>query len=223
MSTKPFLLYTGPTPNGHKVSILLEELKAVYGAAVDYDVEKINISTNRQKEPWFIKLNPNGRIPVLVDRSRNNFNVFETAAILLYLEQHYDKEKKFTFDPATQPDDFSEQLQWIAFAHGGVGPMQGQSNHFNKSAKEDIPYAKKRYLDETKRLYGVLEIRLQDRDFLAGPGRGVYSIADINVLPWIRIHQYAGLENLDEFPRVKAWLNSALERPAVKAGLEVGK
>ncbi|KAF7965671.1 hypothetical protein HWV62_18716 [Athelia sp. TMB] len=221
MSTKPFLLYTGPTPNGHKVSILLEELKAVYGSAVDYDVEKIDISTNRQKEPWFIKLNPNGRIPVLVDRSRNNFNVFETAAILLYLEQHYDKEKKFTFDPATQPDDYSEQLQWIFFAHGGVGPMQGQSNHFNRYAPEDIPYAKKRYLDETKRLYGVLEIRLQERDFLAGPGRGVYSIADINVLPWVRIHSYAGVENLDEFPRLKAWLAAALERPAVKAGIAV--
>ncbi|KAL0949761.1 hypothetical protein HGRIS_009800 [Hohenbuehelia grisea] len=183
MSTqKPLLLYTFPTPNGHKVSVFLEELKAAYG--VEYDVEKIDISKNIQKEPWFIKLNPNGRIPVLVDRSRDNFAVFETAAILLYLQQHYDKENKFAFSPEKEPNDWSEMLQWIFFAHGGVGPMQGQANHFGRFAPEKVPYAIKRYLDETKRLYGVLEIRLKDRDWLAGPGKGKYSLADINVIPW---------------------------------------
>jgi len=220
-ATKPFLLYTDATPNGHKVSICLEELKAVYGPVVDYDVEHIKISSMRQKEPWFIKLNPNGRIPVLVDRSRNDFVVFETAAILLYLTLHYDKESKFVFRAPTQPDEWSEMMQWICFAHGGVGPMQGQSNHFHRAAPEDIPYAKKRYLDEAKRLYGVLEIRLKDRDYLVGLGRGTYSIADINVFPWIRIHKFAGIENMDEWPNLKAWLAGILERPAVKAGIAV--
>ncbi|KAH7930116.1 glutathione S-transferase [Leucogyrophana mollusca] len=214
--SKPFVLYTAATPNGHKVSIFLEELKALYGSAVDYDVEKINIQANVQKEPWFIKLNPNGRIPVLVDRTRNNFPVFETAAILLYLEQHYDTQKTFSFEDA---DELSEQFQWMFFAHGGVGPMQGQAHHFLHYAPEDIPYGKKRYQDETKRLYGVLDIRLNGRDYLVGAGKGKYSIADINVLPWVRIHKHAGIENLDEFPHVKVWLERALARPAVIAGV----
>lgn len=139
---------------------------------------------------------------MLVDRSRDNFVVFETAAILIYLAHHYDTKKEFFFDPVTEPNDYSELLQWIFFAHGGVGPMQGQSNHFHRAAPEDIPYAKKRmtdsafllaavantvlgYMEETKRLYGVLEIRLsKNRDWLAGPGRGKLSIADFNVAPW---------------------------------------
>jgi len=220
-SIKPFLLYTGPTPNGHKVSVFLEDLKPLY-PDVDYDVERIDISTNRQKEPWFIALNPNGRIPVLVDRSRDNFVVFETAAILIYLAHHYDKNKVFFFDAATDPNDYSEMLQWIFFAHGGVGPMQGQSNHFQRAAPEDIPYAKKRYIDETKRLYGVLEIRLsKDRDWLVGPGRGKVSIADFNVMPWVRIHKFAGVETIDEFPNVKAWLERLVARPGVQAGITV--
>jgi len=219
--TKPFLLYTGVTPNGHKVTIYLEELKAVYGSAVDYDVESIDIWTNRQKEPWFIKLNPNGRIPVLIDRSRNDFVVFETAAILLYLASHYDKETKFFYGIPAHPDDWSVMMQWIFFAHGGVGPMQGQTHFFYRYASEDVPYAKKRYLDETKRLYGVLNIRLKDRDYLVGPSRGAYCIADINVFPWIRKHQWAMIESLDEWPNLKAWLARIEERPAVKAGLAV--
>ncbi|EIW61859.1 glutathione S-transferase C-terminal-like protein [Trametes versicolor FP-101664 SS1] len=215
------LLYTTATPNGHKVSVFLEELKAAYG--VEYDVEKIDISKNTQKEPWFIKLNPNGRIPVLVDRNRDNFTVFETAAILLYLQQFYDKENKFGFDKDKAPNDYSELLQWIFFAHGGVGPMQGQANHFNKYAPESIPYAKKRYTEETKRLYGVLEIRLQDRDYLVGPGRGTYSIADINVIAWIRFHKIAGIESLDEWPRLKDWVERSTARPAFQEGVTIPK
>ncbi|KAH9853696.1 glutathione S-transferase C-terminal-like protein [Lenzites betulinus] len=214
-----FLLYTAPTPNGHKVSVFLEELKAAYG--ITYDVEKIDMSKNTQKEPWFIKLNPNGRIPVLVDHKRNDFVIFETAAILVYLQQHYDKDGKFGFNPATDPDHYSEELQWIFFAHGGVGPMQGQANHFNKYAPEAIPYAKKRYTEETKRLYGVLEIRLQDRDYLVGPGRGSYGIADINVIAWIRFHKIAGIESLNEWPRLKDWVERSTSRPAFQAGVAV--
>ncbi|KAG0704305.1 thioredoxin-like protein [Suillus ampliporus] len=204
--SKPFVLYTAGTPNGRKVSVFLEELKAIYGSKLDYDVEKIDISSNIQKEPWFIKLNPNGRIPVLVDRQREDFVVFETAAILLYLEQHYDPERKFGFDPVKQPNEYSEMLQWIFWAHGGVGPMQGQSNHFNRYAPEDIPYAKKR-----AGLYGVIEIRL----------KGTYSAADINVFPWIRIHQFAGIESIDEWPNLKTWVERIEARRPVQAGVAV--
>ncbi|KAF9075908.1 glutathione S-transferase [Rhodocollybia butyracea] len=218
--SKPLMLYTVPTPNGIKVSSFLEELKIVY-PSIHYDVYAIDMANDEQKEPWFIKLNPNGRIPVLVDQSRDNFTIFETAAILLYLQQHYDTENKFGWDPKT--DEYSETLQWIFFAHGGVGPMQGQLNHF-RGAPEDIPYAKKRYLNEVKRLYGVLEIRLsQGRDWLVGPGRGMYSIADINVLPWVRIHAYSGIDSLDEWPNVKRWYETASARPGFSAGTTVGK
>ncbi|EPQ51010.1 glutathione S-transferase [Gloeophyllum trabeum ATCC 11539] len=220
MSNKPILLYTGRTPNGFPITILLEELKAKYGKDL-YDYQAIDISTNTQKEDWFIKINPNGRIPAIIDRARGNFNVFETSAILLYLVQHYDKDLEFGFDPVKEPDDYSEQLQWLFFAHGGIGPMQGQSNHFNRYAPEDIPYAKKRYIDETKRLYGVLEIRLKNRDWLAGPGRGKYSVADIKALPWVRIHAHSGIPTLDEWPNVKAWVERSEARPAFQAGLNV--
>ncbi|TFY83785.1 hypothetical protein EWM64_g218 [Hericium alpestre] len=214
------LLYTGRTPNGHKASILLEELKAIYGGP-EYDIFKIDIWTNVQKESWFIKLNPNGRIPTLTDRARNNFNVFESAAILLYLEQHYDPETRFSFDQTKEADDYSEMLQWIFFAHGGVGPMQGQAHFFTHYAKEDLPYAKERYINETKRLYGVLDIRLNGRDYLAGPGRGKYSLADLNVWPWIRSHGYVVTPTLDEWPHLKAWFERVKERPGVQAGIQV--
>ncbi|KAG6326878.1 hypothetical protein ID866_12211 [Astraeus odoratus] len=217
--SKDLLLYTAPTPNGHKASIVLEELKAAYGTdVVDYDVEKINLSTNRQKEPWFIAHNPNGRIPVLVDRSHkpSPFNVFESAAILLYVVRKYDTENRFTFPIGS--DEESEMLQWIFFAvawrsRSNAGPR--------RYAPEDIPYAKKRYTDETARLYGVLNIRLEGRDYLVGPGRGKLSIADLNVFPWVRSHAWAGIDTLDAFPNVKAWLDRIAERPAVKAGLAI--
>ncbi|TFK75978.1 glutathione S-transferase-like protein [Pluteus cervinus] len=223
MSEKPIVLYTTPTPNGLQASVALEEIKAAYDNKLDYDVVRIDIGKNTQKEPWFIQINPNGRIPAIQDRSRNNFAVFETAAISLYLAQHYDKEYKLWFNPVTEPDDYSEMLQWIFFAHGGVGPMQGQANHFNRYAPEDIPYGKKRYLEETKRLYNVLEIRLAERDWLAGPGRGKFSLADIKTAPWVNIHAFAGIDSLDAWPAVKAWLARFNERPAVKKGLQVGK
>jgi len=216
---KPLILYTAGTPNGRKVSVFLEELKAAYG--LDYDVYKISLSQNVQKEPWYIKMNPNGRIPVLVDRARGGFTVFESAAILLYLEQHYDKEKTFAFDPVRQPDEYSEMLQWIFWAHGGLGPMQGQANHFHSFAPVEIPYAQKRYMDETERLYGVMEIRLAERDHLVGLGKGVYTIADINAQPWIAGHQFAGIDTLDKWPNLKRWFERVSDRPGVKAGFTV--
>ncbi|KAF9534849.1 glutathione S-transferase [Crepidotus variabilis] len=218
MSTaqKPILLYTLGTPNGVAASIYLEELKAAV-QGFDYDYQKIDISKNTQKEPWFIKLNPNGRIPTIVDKARKDFPVFETSAILLYLAQHYDKEYKFWFNPETEPNEYSDMLQWLFFAHGGIGPMQGQLGHFTRAAPEDIPYAKKRYLDETKRLYGVLEIRLKDRDYLAGAGRGKYSLADIKTFPWVRLASFG----LDEFPLVKAWVERSEKHSASAAGLQI--
>jgi len=219
---KPFILYFHGTPNGLNIAVFLEELKTVY-PSIAYDVEKVDISKNVQKEPWFIKLNPNGRIPVLVDRSRDNFVVFESSAILLYLAHNYDKDFKFWYNPVSNPNEYSELLQWLFFAHGGVGPMQGQANWFVRFATEDIPYAKKRYIDETKRLYGVLEIRLADRDWLVGPGRGKYTLADVKAAPWVKIHPFASIDTLDEWPNVKAWLERALARPAVQAAYQVGK
>ncbi|CAL1701689.1 unnamed protein product [Somion occarium] len=218
-ASKPIVLYGWPTPNARKVTTFLEELKVAYG--LDYDIEGIDIGKNVQKQPAFLKINPNGRVPAIVDRARNNFNVFESAAILLYLQQHYDKENKFGFDPKADPDEYSILLQWIFFVHGGLGPIQGQANHFNKYAPEKIPYAINRYIEETKRVYSVLDTRLTERDWLAGPGRGIFTIADANAIPWVRGHAFAGIETLDEWPNVKAWVARAEARPAFKAGLDV--
>ncbi|KAG6812315.1 hypothetical protein H0H92_003399 [Tricholoma furcatifolium] len=219
MSPKQFILYTFPTPNGFPVSIFLEELKDLY-PELDYDAERIDIGKNIQKEPWFLKINPNGRIPALVDRSRDNFAVFETSAIMLYLAQNYDKKFGLCMEGLVP---CKVKVRHDGSMLPGKKLTQPLANHFNRFAPESIPYAKKRYLDETKRLYGVLEIRLKDRDWLAGPGRGKFTIADIKTFPWVRGHTFAGIETLDEFPNVKAWLERALERPAVKRGLEVGK
>ncbi|KAJ1299660.1 hypothetical protein OPQ81_009112 [Rhizoctonia solani] len=218
-SSDTLLLYTATSPNGYKVSILLEELKDAYG--LQYTFRNIDIRTNEQKEEWYLKINPNGRIPALVDPLRGNFAVFESAAILLYLSQHYDKDKKFSYDPVTEPDFYSEQLQWIFFAHGGIGPIQGQAGHFYRFAPEPIPYVLDRYINEVKRLYSVLDGRLAGRDYLVGPGKGRYGLADMNTFPWVSVHRWAGVENMDDYPNVQAWLNRISERPQVKKGLDV--
>ncbi|PVF99687.1 glutathione S-transferase [Serendipita vermifera] len=201
--SKDLVFYTAATANGKKVSVFLEELKSAYG--VDYSVEKIDLYKSVQKEPWFIAINPNGRIPALVDNTNKGFK--------------YDKDRKFSFEPGS--DDESEMLQWIFFTHGGIGPMQGQLNWFTKLAPEKIPYAIERYLNETKRLYSVLEIRLKDRDYLAGPDRGTYSLADMNCFPWVNGHGYSGIESLDPWPGVKAWTERLKARPQLLAGLAV--
>ncbi|KAI0120507.1 glutathione S-transferase [Hypoxylon sp. NC0597] len=209
-------LLTFGTPNGHKASILLEELKEAYGK--DYTWQSINIMKNTQKEPWFTAICPNGRIPAIVDHDRGDFAVFEGLAILGYLTRHYDPEHKFSFP--VDSDDYSVAEQWMAWQHGGVGPMQGQANHFFRFAKEKIPYAIQRYVGETERLYGVLDKRLSDRDYIAGPGRGKYSIADINLFGWCNVAVFSGID-LDMFPNVQKWLERINERPAVKKGLAV--
>ncbi|KZS91876.1 glutathione S-transferase [Sistotremastrum niveocremeum HHB9708] len=196
MSSDKIVLYTAPTPNGITVSILLEELKATYGI------------------PDYEQLNPAGRIPTIV---HHDVPVVETSAILLYLAAQFDKTFKFSFDPIQDPYNYSEQLQWLFFAHGGIGPMQSQANHFIKFSTEDIPYGKKRYLDETKRLYGVLAIRLQDRDYLTGPGRGKYALADIKAYALVSKAWFIDID-LGEWPPLKKWVERIAERPAVQAG-----
>ncbi|OTB09548.1 hypothetical protein M426DRAFT_316102 [Hypoxylon sp. CI-4A] len=209
-------LLTFGTPNGFKVSILLEELKAAYGKEYTYQV--INIMKNTQKEPWFTEICPNGRIPAIMDHDRGGFAVFEGLAILNYLTRHYDPEHKFSFP--VDSDDYSVCEQWMAWQHGGLGPMQGQANHFYRFTKEKIPYGVQRYVGETERLYGVLDKRLADRDYVAGSGRGKYSIADINLLGWADFAIFSGID-LKLFPNVQKWLDRCQERPAVQKGYDI--
>jgi glutathione S-transferase len=204
MSEPTIDLYTAPTPNGWKVSILLEEL------GLPYSVRVIHLQEGEQKEPWYLKLNPNGRIPTIVDREENDFAVFESGAILIYLA-----EKTGRFLPTARRAR-SEVLQWLMFQMGGIGPMQGQANVFFRYAPEQIPYAIDRYQKETHRLYEVLDRRLEDREFLAGD----YSIADMATWPWVRIHAWAGVE-VDDLPHLRRWIDQIRERPAVQRGVEV--
>lgn len=205
-------LLTFGTPNGHKVSILMEELKATYGK--DYIYQSINISENVQKEPWFTKISPNGRIPAIVDHDRNDFPVFEGAAILAYLTRHYDPQHEFSF---TDPDDLSRCEQWVAWQTGGLGPMQGQANHFYRLAKERIPYPTQRYVGETERLYGVLDSELSTRSYLVG---NKYSIADIAAFSWVNVAYFAGVD-LANFPNLEKWWKRINDRPAVKKGCAI--
>ncbi|KAF8591719.1 glutathione S-transferase [Ramaria rubella] len=215
-------LYSQGTPNGVTTPIFLEELKAAYGAPNyeyvemsirDADIGKVH---NQVKSDWFLKINPNGRIPALRD---DGFDVFETSAILLYLAQKYDKEHKFSYDPVTHPKEYSEDLQWMFFVHGGIGPMQGQAGHFI-NASEKIPYAINRYVNETKRLFAVVETRLEGREYLVGAGKGRYGIADIKAFPWIRRGDFLGIP-LADFPNIKAWVDRCVARPAYQIGSKV--
>eukprot|EP01112_Ceratiomyxa_fruticulosa_P005390 TRINITY_DN1600_c0_g1_i2.p1 TRINITY_DN1600_c0_g1~~TRINITY_DN1600_c0_g1_i2.p1 ORF type:complete len:254 (-),score=40.92 TRINITY_DN1600_c0_g1_i2:77-838(-) len=205
-----FTLYFAPTSNGFKIPIALEELN------LSYKLRQINLSKNEQKEDWYLKINPNGKIPVVVDHFRNDFAVFESGAILLYLVEHYDKEGKlFPKDSNAR----SEVIQWLMFQMAGIGPMSGQAWHFLKAAPEKIDYAINRYLDETKRLYSVLEKRLGTTgNYLAG---NQYTIADIATFPWIRTAKPLGIPLETNFPHLSSWFNKINERPAVVKALEI--
>jgi len=181
--------------------------------------------TNEQKKEWFLRINPNGRIPVLVDNTKNPpFPVMETSAELLYLQKEYDSEDEFGFK-----DDLerSECLQWLFFWHGSGAPYQGQLEHFHRFAKEKIPYAIERFRNETLRVYGVLEIRLsgkytgEPRDYLAGKGKGKYSVADIGTWTWVKGWEILGLtmEDMKQFPHLLKWIDRIAQRPAVKTGI----
>jgi GSH-dependent disulfide-bond oxidoreductase len=194
-------LYTSMTPNGWKASIMLEEL------GVPYTVKHIRLDKLEQKEESYLKLNPNGRIPTIVDHDQGGFAVFESGAILVYLAEKTGK---------LMPQDRkgrSTVIQWVMFQMGGIGPMQGQANVFFRYAPDKIPYAIDRYQKETKRLYEVLDTRLKDHEYLAGD----YSIADIATWPWVTLHGWAGVE-IDDLPNLRRWIDQVGERPAVVRG-----
>ncbi|KAF1816570.1 glutathione S-transferase [Eremomyces bilateralis CBS 781.70] len=214
-ATKGIEFLTAPTPNGIKVSILLEELKEAYGK--DYTWQSINLYKSVQKEPWFIAVNPNGRIPAIVDHDKGGFAVFESLGILLYLTRQYDPEHRFSF---ADPLDISRSEQWLAWHHGGVGPMHGQANYFSRFAKEKIPFPIQRYAGEAERLYGVLDHHLEGRDYIVGEGRGKYSIADIANFGWAAFGLATGLE-IERFPNLVRWVTELEKRPAVQRGIAV--
>lgn len=176
---------------------------------------------NTQKEPWFTAVNPNGRIPAIVDHDRGGLRVFEGLAILGYLARTYDREHRFSFAPDS--DEHAEAESWIAWQHGGLGPMQGQANHFFRFAAEKIPYGIQRYVGETERLYGILDARLSGgRKYVAGNGpKGRFSTADISLLGWVDGAELAGLDLRAQFPNVEAWLRRCKARPAVQRGFAI--
>ncbi|WP_163993280.1 glutathione S-transferase family protein [Pyxidicoccus caerfyrddinensis] len=197
-------LYTWTTPNGYKVSIALEEL------GLPYTVHGVDITKGVQKQPEFLRINPNGRIPAIVDRAEGDFAVFESGAILLYLA-----EKTGRLMP-TDAKGRSRVIQWLMFQMGGVGPMQGQANVFFRYFPEKLQPAIDRYQNETRRLYTVLDTRLKESEYLAGD----YSIADIATWPWVRVHDWAGV-SVDGLPHLQRWMKAIAERPAVKRGVDV--
>ena len=197
-------LYTWATPNGWKASATLEELE------LPYNLKPVDITTGVQKSPDYVAINPNGRIPAIVDHDAGGFAVFESGAIMLYLA-----EKTGRLIPADAKGR-SEVIQWLMFQIGGLGPMQGQANVFHRYFPEKIPAAIERYQNETRRLYGVLDTRLSDREFLVGD----FSIADIAHWGWARIHNWAGVD-IDAFPHLQRWLAALEARPGLIRGAAV--
>lgn len=209
VQNKPIELYYWTTPNGWKISVLLEEL------GVPYNVHMINIGAGDQFKDEFLEISPNNKIPAIVDPEGPGgepISVFESAAIMKYLAKKFDK---------FYPSDERAQVkvdEWLFWQMGGFGPMLGQNHHFNKYAPEKLPYAMKRYTDETHRLYGVLNKRLAEDDYVAGE----YSIADMAIYGWATLWEGQGMD-IAEFPHVKAWLDRLGAREAVQKGMEVGK
>ena len=200
-------LYTWSTPNGRKVSIMLEEV------GLPYNTHAINIGKDDQFKPEFIAINPNSKIPAIVDPEGPDgkpISMMESGAILIYLA-----EKTGRLLPSS-PRRRYVALQWLMFQMGGVGPMFGQVHHFLRAAKEQVPYAIERYTKETRRLYGVLDARLKDHEHLADE----YSVADVATYPWVARFEWHKTR-LEEFPNVKRWFDALGERPAVQRGMSV--
>lgn len=197
-------LYTAATPNGHKVSIVLEEL------GLPYTVHALNFCRKEQKSADFLTINPNGRIPAIVDRANGDFAVFESGAILIYLAELTGRLMP------SDPKGRSVVLQWLMFQMGGIGPMQGQANVFTRYFPEKLQGAIDRYQHETRRLYEVLDSRLQSVEFLAD----AFSIADIATYPWVRGHEWSGV-SVDGLDALQRWMANLAARPAVQRGLQV--
>ncbi len=197
-------LYTSGTPNGWKASVTLEEME------IPYETHAIELSKQVQKEPWFLKINPNGRIPAIVDRDEGNFAVFESGAIMIYLA-----EKSGKLLP-TDRKGRSRVIQWLMFQMGGIGPMMGQANVFFRYWPEKIQPVIDRYQHESRRLFEVLNGRLAESEFLAGD----YSIADIANFCWVRTHPWSGV-SVDGLDHLQRWLNVIQERPGAQKGVNV--
>ena len=197
-------LYTAATPNGWKISVLLEEL------GVDYQINAINLSTGEQKSEAYLSINPNGRIPAIIDTDNGDFAIFESGAIMIYLAEKYQQ-----FLP-TETRAKSTVIQWLMFQMSGIGPMMGQANVFYRYFPEKIPAAIERYQTEVKRLFSVLDRRLENHEYLAGD----YSIADMANWCWVHTHNWSGVE-LSAFPNLKNWTASIGQRPAVVRGINV--
>ena len=207
--TRPIQLHYWPTPNGWKISIMLEEL------GVPYEVKFVNIGKGEQFEPSFLAIAPNNRMPAIVDPDGPGgepISVFESGAILQYLGRKFGR-----FYPADERGRVDVD-QWLMWQMGGLGPMAGQAHHFRQYAPEEVPYAVARYTNEVNRLYGVMNKRLADRDYLAGE----YSIADIACIGWVRPHRNQG-QDLEDFPNLKRWFETVMARPAVGRGMAVGQ
>ena len=196
-------LYTAATPNGYKVSIMLEEL------GLKYNVHKINLSKNQQREKWFLNMNPNGRIPVLKFKEEI---IFDSGAILFYLAEKYNR-----FLPSEKAKRI-KVLQWLMFQISGIGPMQGQANVFHRYLDEKIPVAISRYQNECRRLYEVLNYQLEGRKWLCDD----YSIADIANWCWVRVYFWAGI-NIDGLENLKDWMKHMEKRPACMKGVQIPK
>ena len=200
-------LYYWGTPNGHKITIVLEEM------GLEYQLFPINISEDDQFQPDFLKISPNNKIPAIVDQNGPQgepISVFESGAILQYLGR-----KTGLFYPSDEQQRV-EVEQWLMWQMGGLGPMLGQNHHFNRFAKEKIPYAIDRYVNESKRLYGVLEKQLIGQDYVAGE----YSIAHMAIFPWLRRYEWQDIA-LDDFPNVQAYMQRMNDRPAVQRALAI--
>jgi len=198
-------LFTAATPNGWKASVALEEL------GLPYTVRPISLGKLEQKEPWFLEINPNGRVPAIIDHDNGDFAVFESGAILVYLA-----EKTGKLLP-TDARARSRVMQWLMFQMGGVGPMMGQANVFFRYAPEKIPYAIERYQRESRRLFEVLERQLKDHPYIANDE---YSIADIALWCWVAGYEWSGV-SIDGLPGLKRWLDLIGARPAVQKGRNV--
>jgi len=197
-------LYTAATPNGWKVSVLLEEL------GVDYQLHAVNLSAGEQKSDAYLSINPNGRIPAIIDTDNDDFAVFESGAIMIYLAEKYQQ-----FLP-TETHAKSTAIQWLMFQMSGIGPMMGQANVFYRYFPEKIPAVIDRYQNEVKRLFAVLDRRLEKHEYLAGD----YSIADIANWCWVHTHNWSGVE-LSAFPNLKKWTAAIGQRPAAVRGINV--
>ena len=201
-------LYTWKTSNGRKATIMLEE------CGLEYNLHPIDISTGVQFSDEFVAINPNSKIPALVDHYGPNgdkITIFESGAILMYLA-----EKTGLFMP-TEPEKKFEVIQWVMFQMGGIGPIFGQLHHFKRAAKEKVPYAINRYFNECRRLYRVLDVRLENRSFLANED---LSIADFCVLPWVFRHDWQEID-LQDFKNVHRWYEMLMDRPALSKGMEI--